>query len=421
MIKPQTLKGFRDFLPLEARKRQYVINIIKKVFEKYGFEPLETPVLEYEEILAGKYGEEGDKLMYRFEDLGKRKVAMRYDQTVPLARVVAQYENQIIFPFKRYQIQPVWRADNTQRGRFREFLQCDIDTVGTASPLADIEIIATSLEAYKKLGFKNLKLLLNDRCCLSNKYIKTSFNISPENLPFIFRSLDKIKKIGEEGILNELTQNNRFTEEQAKEILQKIKIIQQPEQITQILSLLEQFNIDKSLIEFSPTLVRGLDYYTNLIFEILIENYTAGSVGGGGRYDNLIGLFTNKQIPAVGFSFGFDRIIDAMQSLNLFPPEIAASSTQVLVTIFSPELKNKSLDITRQLRDNNINTEIYLGEIKEKNPLEKQLKYADQKDIQNVIILGPEEVEKNIITLKNMKTREQKQINLEEAIKSLKP
>ncbi|MBU3979069.1 ATP phosphoribosyltransferase regulatory subunit, partial [Patescibacteria group bacterium] len=254
MIIPHTLKGFRDFLPRDARKRQYVINILKSVFELYGFEPLETPVLEYEEILAGKYGEEGEKLMYRFEDLGGRKVAMRYDQTVPLARVIAQFQNQISFPFKRYQIQPVWRADNTQRGRFREFLQCDIDTVGTESPLADAEIIATVLETYKKLGFKNLKLLLNDRRCLSNTYIKTSFDIPSEDIPHIFRALDKIKKIGEEGVLNELTQNNRFTQEQAKKILQNIKIIKPTEKITEILSLLEQFNIDKSLIEFSPTL-----------------------------------------------------------------------------------------------------------------------------------------------------------------------
>lgn len=420
MIKPQTLKGFRDFLPAEARKRQYVINILKQVFEKYGFEPLETPVLEYEEILAGKYGEEGDKLMYRFEDLGKRKVAMRYDQTVPLARVVAQYENEITFPFKRYQISPVWRADNTQKGRFREFLQCDIDTAGTDSPLSDAEIITTALEAFKKLGFTKFKAWLNDRSSLANIYTKTSSNIDPKNIPYIFRALDKIKKIGEDGVRNELTQSGRFTQEQVEELIQNIKTAKEPERITQIRSLLEQFNIDKSLVEFSPTLARGLDYYTGLIFEIEIEGYTAGSAGGGGRYDNLIGMFIDKQIPAVGFSFGFDRIIEAMNQFNLFPPEIAGSSTQVLVTIFSKELKNKSLAICNELRNNNIRTEIYLGEIKEKNPLEKQLKYANQKGIANAIILGPQEAEKNIVTLKNMKTREQTQITLTELSKSIK-
>src|SRR6266480_599410 len=183
MIKAQTLKGFRDFLPAEARKRQYVISTLKKVFESFGFEPLETPVLEYEEILTGKYGEEGDKLMYRFEDNGQRRVAMRYDQTVPLARVIAQYENQISFPFKRYQIQPVWRAENTQKGRYREFVQCDIDTVGVDTPLADAEIIATALKACQKLGFKNFKILINDRNVFTH-------------LPQIAVSvIDKLKKI----------------------------------------------------------------------------------------------------------------------------------------------------------------------------------------------------------------------------------
>src|SRR6266571_8532201 len=162
MIKLQTLKGFRDFLPAEARKRQYVIGILKNVFESFGFEALETPTLEYEELLAGKYGEEGEKLMYRFKDLGERNVAMRYDQTVPLARVVAQYQNELPMPFKRYQIQPVWRADNTQKGRYREFLQCDIDTVGTDSPLADAEIIGLIYNGFEKLGFKNLRILVND-------------------------------------------------------------------------------------------------------------------------------------------------------------------------------------------------------------------------------------------------------------------
>src|SRR3989338_2001226 len=168
MVKPQTLKGFRDFLPKEARKRQYVLDTLKKVFESYGFEPLETPVLEYEEVLLGKYGDEGDKLMYRFKDRGGRKVALRYDQTVPLARVVAQYQNELPMPFKRYQIQPVWRAENPQKGRFREFLQCDIDTVGSDSPLSDTEVIATVVESLKQLGFKNFKIIINDRNIFSN-------------------------------------------------------------------------------------------------------------------------------------------------------------------------------------------------------------------------------------------------------------
>jgi histidyl-tRNA synthetase len=192
MVEPRTLKGFRDFLPREARKRQYVISTLKKVFENYGFEPLETPVLEYEEILTGKYGDEGDQLMYRFEDNGKRRVAMRYDQTVPTARVVAQFANTLPFPFKRYQIQPVWRAENTQKGRYREFMQCDIDTIGVDSALADAEIIATALTEYKALGFKNFKILINDRKVFANLATQTIV------------SIDKLKKIGKEGVAQEL-------------------------------------------------------------------------------------------------------------------------------------------------------------------------------------------------------------------------
>jgi histidyl-tRNA synthetase len=414
MIKPQTLKGFRDFLPQEARKRQYVINKLKSVFELYGFEPLETPVLEYEEILTGKYGDEGDKLMYRFVDHGKRRVAMRYDQTVPLARVVAQYQNEISFPFKRYQISPVWRAENTQKGRFRELYQCDIDTVGIDSPLADCEIIATALSAYHRLGFKNVKVLINDRLVFSNSYLKTSFEIPVKTKTFLIRTLDKIKKIGEENVLNELTQDNLFTSDQAQEILQNIKLIRQTERISEIFSLLDQFNIDSDLVTFAPTLARGMDYYTGIIFEIETPDYPYGSIGGGGRFNNLIGLFTHNQVPAVGFAFGFDRTLEAMDTLKLFPGEISGSATNVLVTIFSPDLKDKSLEISSLLRSKNINTETYLGEIKQKNPLEKQLKYADQKGIENVLIIGPAEVKENILTLKNMKTREQTKIKIDE-------
>src|SRR6266480_7057308 len=202
MIKAQTLKGFRDFLPAEARKRQYVISTLKKVFESFGFEPLETPVLEYEEILLGKYGEEGDKLMYRFEDNGKRRVALRYDQTVPTARVVAQYMNTLPTPFKRYQIQPVWRAENTQKGRFREFLQCDADIVGSSSPLADAEVIATAAKAVEALGFKNFTILKNDRRVFSELIANGS--VTKQEMDYAVIAVDKLKKIGKEDVVDEL-------------------------------------------------------------------------------------------------------------------------------------------------------------------------------------------------------------------------
>ncbi|HZE87797.1 MAG TPA: histidine--tRNA ligase [Methylomirabilota bacterium] len=407
-ITPKILKGFRDFLPTEARKRAYVANTFKKVFSSFGFEPLETPVLEYEEILTGKYGEEGDKLLYRFEDNGQRRVAMRYDQTVPLARVVAQYENQLTFPFKRYQIQPVWRAENTQKGRYREFVQCDIDTVGIDSALSDAEIVTTAINAYQKLGFKNFKILINDRKVFENLSIQAIIII------------DKLKKIGEDGVCQELvTKNIVGSLAEAKIILQELLDRQPTERLVEIFKALEQLGIEQSVIEFSPTLARGLDYYTGMIFEIEIADYPVGSVCGGGRYNNLIGMFTDKQIPAVGLAVGFDRTIEAMEALRLFPTNIAESTTQVLVTVFSEELKQISLDATKKLRDQNINTEIYLGDFKAKNPLEKQLKYADAKNIPFLLIIGPQEAEKNNVTLRNMKTRDQQEGSLKEILQIL--
>jgi len=410
MIKPQTLKGFRDFLPEESRKRQYVINTLKKVFELYGFEPLETPALEYEEILLGKYGEEGDKLLYRFEDLGKRKVALRYDQTVPLARVVAQYQDILPMPFKRYQIQPVWRAENTQKGRYREFVQCDIDTVGTSSPLSDAEIIATAVKGLEKLGFKNYKINFNSREVLFEKIRQAGV---PENLVLTaIRIMDKIKKVGWEKINQELI--NSGISEKSANTLNELHSKTQPiegKNMNEIWEICFKMGIK---LNWDLTLARGLDYYTGLIFEIEIPEYQAGSICGGGRYDNLIGMFAYKQIPAVGCAFGFDRTIEAMDALNLFPAEMTTAT--VLVTVFSPELKNSSLKLSSQLRSNNIYTELYLDE---KIKLDKQLKYADKKGIPYALIIGPDEVKNNSVTLKNLKEKSQRTISQNELLAQL--
>lgn len=405
MIKPQTLKGFRDFLPEDARKRQYVIQTVKDVYECYGFSPLETPVLEYEEILTGKYGDEGDKLMYRFEDNGKRKVAMRYDQTVPLARVIAQYQNELPMPFKRYQIQNVWRAENTQRGRFREFLQCDADIIGSNSALADAEIIQTAYDALKKLGFDTFKILINDRSIFSD--------ISNE----VVLSIDKLKKIQHDGVIDELVRKGLYDKQSAEKMLRELQEKAPTPRLVEVLEILSQ-SVPKEYIHFTPTLARGLDYYTGLIFEIEVDEYPVGSVCGGGRYDNLIGMFMNNtNLPAVGFAFGFDRVIEAMNELNLFPQEL--HTTKVLVTIFSKELQDKSLEITAFLRTNNINTELYLptNNLDQTIKMDKQLKYADRKKIPYVVIIGPDESAKNVVQLKNLQTREQKEVSLNELIK----
>lgn len=403
MVKPQTLKGFRDFLPEQAKKRQYVINTLRKVFESFGFDPLETPALEYEDILLGKYGEEGDKLMYRFTDNGERKVALRYDQTVPFSRVVAQYGNTLPMPFKRYQMQNVWRAENTQKGRFREFLQCDADIVGTSSPLADAEVLATAAKSVEALGFPKFTILINDRATF-------------EGLPIAaIIAVDKLKKIGPEGVVNELLGKGLAkTSQEAYEILKSIEEKKPTDRLQQIFSYLESFGVKPEQYTFSPTLARGLDYYTGLIFEIELEGYTVGSVCGGGRYDKLIGMFGDKDIPAVGFAFGFDRLMEALSEKNLFPKDL--QTTNVLVTIFSNELLSSSVEITAKLREKGINTELYLDESAK---MEKQLKYADHKGIPYVVIIGPEEAEKNMVKVKNMTTREQQTVTVEEIITEL--
>lgn len=408
----QTLKGFRDFLPAEARKRQYAINTLKKVFESYGFEPLETPALEYEELLLGKYGQEGDKLMYRFEDNGKRRIALRYDQTVPLARVVAEKGSQLTMPFKRYQIQPVWRAENTQKGRFREFLQCDADIVGSSSPLSDAEVIQVTIAALTALGFKKFKVLINDRANLQFK--AGTAQLAPDRNIVAVRAIDKLKKIGRDGVISELTQNG-FSEDEADEIMQTVEQTKPTERLEEVFAALKLSDIDRNYYEFSPTLARGLDYYTGLIIEAEIEGYTAGSVLGGGRYDKLIGMFAGRDIPAVGFAFGFDRLIEALEQFDLFPREL--NLTQVLVTIFSPDYKDKSVEIASQLRSKNINTELYLDE---NAPLEKQLKYANAKQIPYVVIIGQEEIDTNKVTLKNMIKREQEMMSIDQLVSSLR-
>jgi histidyl-tRNA synthetase len=353
--------------------------------------------LEYEEVLLGKYGEEGDKLMYRFTDNGGRKVALRYDQTVPLSRVVAQYQNTLPLPFKRYQVQPVWRAENTQKGRFREFLQCDCDIVGSSSPLADAEVIAVATKAIQTLGFGTFKVLINDR---------TTF----EGLPIAaIIAVDKLKKIGPEGVVNELIGKGiAANSEQAYEILKSIEEKKPTQRLQEIFSVLESLGITTMQYEYSPTLARGLDYYTGLIFEIEIEGYTAGSVCGGGRYDKLIGMFSGQDVPAVGFAFGFDRLMEALSEQNLFPNDL--QTTKVLVTIFSPEYEKYAINTVSLLRSNGISAELYLDN---NTKMEKQLKYAIAKNTPYMVIIGPEEVEKNLVTIKNLRTREQKQVSQE--------
>lgn len=400
IVTPQTLKGFRDFLPEEAKKRDYLRQKIQEVFELYGYEPIETPALEYLETFSGNIGED-EKMFFKFEDQGKRKVALRYDQTVPTCRFIAQYKDKISLPFKRYQIQPVWRAEKPQKGRYREFLQCDADIIGSASPQADADAIALSLDIYRLLGFKDYLVKVNDRALL-------------KNIPYpVIVAIDKLAKIGKEKVIAEIIKKG-FSSADAEKYLNQVIALKPNATIIRIFEYLNNLGFTQNNYTFEPTLARSFNYSSGPIWEIIIPKFTSGSVLGGERYDQLIGRFQNQDIPATGFGLGFDRTLEAMEQFNLFPNLL--TNTKVLVTVFSPnELKN-SLNVVALLRKNKINTDIYPdASVK----LDKQLKYADRKKIPFVIIIGPEEKAKNIVKVKNMSTGEQKEVNQNEIIKFL--
>ena len=375
-------------------RRRFVVGKIVEVFERFGFAPLETPTLEYAQTLKGKYGEE-EKLIYEFETRGGDKIALKYDQTVPLARVIAQYP-ELPKPFKRYQVQPAYRGENPQRGRYREFLQCDADIVGVSTPLADAEILALVYEIYRNLGLE-VFIKINDRSLLS-KYE-----------PKYLSAVDKLLKIGPDGVIKEL-QAKGMSEQQARDTLKEITSLQETDNLKEIENLFEKLGYPKEALQFDPTLVRGLDYYTGLILEVVLKsNPTSSSLAGGGRWDNMIGQFTGVNQPAVGFAIGLDRTIEAMVEEGVL--DTPQTLTKVLVTIFSKQLEELSLKITSRLRSNNIPTEVWLDS---NTKLDKQLKYGSQKKIPYVVIIGPNEAEKNTVALKNLSTGEQEILSFED-------
>ena len=397
----QTLKGFRDFLPEDAIKRNFLRDKIRAVFERWGYDPLETPTLEYLEVFQGVIGED-EKLFFKFEDQGGRNVAMRYDQTVPACRVVGQYQSQLPTPFKRYQIQSAFRSENPQKGRYREFLQCDADIWGVKEPYADAEVIALSLEIYKELGFKKAVVKINDRKLL-------------KDFPYeAVVAIDKLEKIGEEGVIADMVKKG-ISEDKAKDYLNTITNLQPNDTITTILSFLKDLGYPKDWYMFDPTIARSFAYSDGPIWEVKIPEYSAGSVLGGERFNQLTAKISGRDIQGTGFAVGFDRTLEAMEELGLFPQQ--KTVTKVLITIFSPDYTDKSTQITSQLRSNNINTELWLDP---QVTLDKQLKYANQKQIPYVIIVGQEEVDANKVTLKNMVTREQEMLSIEEVTKKLR-
>jgi histidyl-tRNA synthetase len=412
-IKPATLKGFRDFLPPEMAVRNYVKNTLTQVFENFGFLPLETPALEYASILKGKYSNEtDDKLGYFFKDNGDREIGLRYDLTVPTAKVLAIYNNQLQLPFRRYQIQPVWRAENTQKGRYREFIQCDIDIFGTTSPISDAEVISVIYTGTQKLGFKNSLIKINSRPVLFNILDQSGIK---DNQNSVLQSLDKIDKIGDNGVKNELISKG-ISGAQIDNLFKYIKTAQPDEALQKVLDLLSSFNIPKTAYIFDPTLVRGCDYYTGTIFEVSVTEPKVGAIGGGGRYDNLVATLGGPEIPAVGFSFGFERVVDVIQELNLIPG-LNESKTRVLVANFGPETETNILNLVSKLRNLNISSIVY----PDSDKLSKQIKYATSLNIPYLAIIGTDEAKKNQIMIKNLKTTEQRLVDFDELVDFVLP
>lgn len=396
MIEPRILKGFRDFLPHDARKRQYAIDIIRRTFELYGFEPLETPAIEYLDIFSGAIGE-GEQLFYKFTDPGGRKVALRYDQTIPASRVIAQYPEKIKLPFKRYQIQTVWRAEKPQKGRYREFLQCDADIFGVDERTADAETVALTIDIYKNLGFKKPIAIINDRDLF-------------EGIPYeAIIAIDKLNKIGEGEVVKELVKKG-FTVDKAKNLLNRVKNNKPTGNLKKIFEFLNNYGM-KENYNFTPTLARSFSYSNGTIWEIVVEEFSAGSLAGCERFDSVVSRFSPRRVPGVGFAIGFDRTILAMEELDLFPPLV--TNAKALVTVFNQDLLAYSQKIVHILRQNKINSDLYPDpNVK----LEKQMKYANHNQIPFVIIAGPDEVKNEEVTLRDMQTKQQKKIRLNELL-----
>jgi histidyl-tRNA synthetase len=387
------LKGFRDFLPAEAAKRKWLRDKLSGIFTSWGFAPLETPTLEPLEIFVGAIGED-EKLFFKFKDQGDRDVALRYDQTVPTCRVIAQYQNQLAFPFKRYQIQPAFRAEKPQKGRYREFTQADADIFGIKTPDADAEVIALSLDIYRQLGFKNALVRINSRALF-------------KDMPYeAIVSIDKIKKIGDDGVLAEMEKKG-IALDKAKEYLSYVKNLKPNEELSFILTYLKNYGFPEDWYAFDPTIARSFSYSMGPIWEVEIPD--AGynmSVLGGERYDGLLQKFAGRDIGGTGFAVGFDRTLEAAEIMGLVPNLTTAG--QVLVTVFSENERAYSQRIAMALREKQVGADLYPTADK----LEKQLKYADKCAIPFVVIAGSQEQEKNTVMLKNMRTKEQKEVSL---------
>ena len=448
--KPAIPKGTRDFLPVEVERRNYLFDTIKTVFKKYGFGPIETPSFELSSTLMGKYGEEGDRLIFRILNSGDKMLkadmdalaeknlprfanslaekALRYDLTVPFARFVVQHQNDLTFPFKRYQIQPVWRADRPQHGRYQEFFQCDADVVGSDSLLHEVDLIFIFDEVLSKLKIPDFTIKINNRKILSGI---AEISGETDKIIDITVAIDKLDKIGEEGVIKELTEKG--VSASAIEIIQPLFVLNGDnkqclktmetmlaesemglkgiEELRYVLDKVEMLGLSEAKLEFDVTLARGLNYYTGAIFEVAANGIKMGSICGGGRYDDLTGLFGMKGMSGVGISFGADRIYDVLNELNLFPEKLG-QTLDVLFVNFGEKEQDFCLPILKKLRENNVACEIYPSAAK----MQKQMKYANDKNIPFVAIVGESELSSGNIQVKNMETGEQVSLTQNELI-----
>ena len=449
VVKPSLAKGTRDFSPVEMEKRNHIFDTIKTVFTKYGYREIQTPSFENLQTLTGKYGDEGDKLIFKIlnsgdylakapvdllEEKASAKLiphvaekALRYDLTVPFARYVVMHQHEITLPFKRFQIQPVWRADRPQRGRYREFYQCDVDVVGSESLLNEAEFVLIYHEALSKLGLRDFSIKLNNRKILTG--IAEVLG-KPELIVDMTVAIDKLDKIGLDGVNKELLDRGFSASDLEKlqpiiqlqgskaEKIERLKQVldssatglQGIDEIETVLGYVEKLTADASLldrfVELDITLARGLNYYTGCIFEVKTNEVAMGSIGGGGRYDDLTGMFGLKGLTGVGISFGADRIYDVLEELGLFP-ESTVQSTKVLISNFDKLAELYALPLLKKLRSQGIATELYPAATK----LKKQLSYADAKKIPYVILIGEEEIQSGLFSLKNMQSGEQQKLS----------
>lgn len=448
-MKPTLAKGTRDFSPQDLGKRNYIFETIKTVFRKYGYQEIQTPAFENLKTLTGKYGDEGDRLIFKIINSGDylakapgelleqkasqpliphiSEKALRYDLTVPFARYVVMNQHKLTLPFRRFQIQPVWRADRPQKGRYREFYQCDVDVVGSASLLNEAEFLLIYHEGLTNLGLRDFTIKINNRKILTGI---AEFLGKPELIVDMTVAIDKLDKIGIEGVRQELLSRG-FSEEDVdglqplfalekgnaarlsalRKFLEGSSIGQQGiQEIETVFTLVNELTGGTELldqfVEFDLTLARGLNYYTGCIFEVKSNEAVMGSIGGGGRYDDLTGMFGLKGLTGVGISFGADRIYDVMEELGLFPGDTEVH-TQVLISNFNPEAERYALPILHKLRTNGIATELY----PEQTKLKKQLSYADAKGIPYVVLIGDDEIKNGQLSIKNMETGVQRTLD----------